>query len=71
MNILTDDECREIYNGAMAMPERSVVQTMRVIEAAVLSKLAAGFGDEPTYFTVKGTPPSSLEPHTQPGWLRD
>lgn len=34
MNLLTDNECRDIYNGAMAMPERSVVQTMRVIEAA-------------------------------------
>ena len=37
MTILTDDECREIYNAAMALPERSVVQTMRVIEAAVLA----------------------------------
>lgn len=51
MTLLTDSEFREIYNAAMAMPERSVVQTMRVIEAAVLSKLAAGFGDEPTYFS--------------------
>lgn len=51
MTVLTDDECRDIYNDAMAMPERSVVQTMRVIEAAVISKLAAGFGDEPTYFS--------------------
>jgi hypothetical protein len=41
--ILTDDECREIYNNAMAMPERSVVSAMRVIEAAVLAKLGAEF----------------------------
>lgn len=54
MTILTDDECREIYNCEMAMPERSVVQTMRVIEAAVLEKLSAGYPcvllqDSPTY----------------------
>ena len=54
MTILTDDECREIYNAAMAMPERSVVQTMRVIGAAVLTKLGAGYPcvllkDGPTY----------------------
>lgn len=54
MTILTDNECREIYNGAMAMPERSIVQTMRVIEAAVLAKLGAVYPcvllkDGPTY----------------------
>lgn len=54
MSLLTDNECRDIYNGAMAMPERSVVQTMRVVEAAVLAKLSAGYPcvllkDGPTY----------------------
>ena len=49
--ILTDDECREIYSAAMSMPERSIMQAMRAIEAAVLAKLSAGFGDEPTYFS--------------------
>lgn len=43
MTVLTDDECREIYNAAMAMPERSIVSAMRVIEAAVLAKLSAEF----------------------------
>lgn len=52
MTILTDDECRDIYNGAMAMPERSVVQTMRVIEAAVLTKLGAGARSVPLESTV-------------------
>ena len=42
MSILTDDECREIYNAAMALPDRSIVAATRHIEAAVIAKLAQG-----------------------------
>lgn len=60
MSLLTDDECREIYNGAMAMPERSIVSAMRVIEAAVLAKLATDVGMEPVAYIVNYTVPVNI-----------
>ena len=32
---LTDDQCRDIYNAAMELPNRSAVSVMRYIEAAI------------------------------------
>ena len=32
---LTDDRCRDIYNAAMELPNRSAVSVMRFIEAAI------------------------------------
>ena len=37
--ILTDDECRKVYNDAMTLPVRNAVAVMRHIESALLDKL--------------------------------
>ena len=40
--ILTDDECRKVYNDAMTLPVRNAVAVMRHIESALLDKLLKG-----------------------------
>ena len=40
--ILTDDECRKVYNDAMTLPVRNAVAVMRHIESALLDKLRQG-----------------------------
>ena len=40
--ILTDDECRKVYNDAMTLPVRNAVAVMRHIESALLEKLRGG-----------------------------
>ena len=40
--ILTDDECRKVYNDAMTLPVRNAVAVMRNIESALLDKLLKG-----------------------------
>jgi len=40
--MLTNDECREVYNAAMALPDRSIVVATRYIEVAILAKLRGG-----------------------------
>jgi hypothetical protein len=37
--ILTDDECRNIYNAAMELPDRTAVSVTRYVEARILAKL--------------------------------
>ncbi len=39
---MTDDECRQIYNDAMELPNRNAVSVMRYIVAAHTEKLLAG-----------------------------
>jgi hypothetical protein len=54
--ILTDDECRKVYNDAMTLPVRNAVAVMRHIESALLDKLLKGVGvPEPEYLNVQLT----------------
>ena len=50
--ILTDDECRDVYNAAMALPDRSIVVATRFIEDAVIKRLA-GVSVEPVCITTE------------------
>lgn len=65
MNVLTDDECRDIYNAAMEAPDRSAVSVTRTIEAAVIKRLAAGVSVEPDGWRTQEYigAPSQQEPY--------
>lgn len=56
MNVLTDDECRDIYNTAMEAPVRSAVSVTRAIEQAVIRKLAEGVSVEPCIYEGDASP---------------
>lgn len=54
MSLLTDDECRDIHNAAMALPNRSIVSATRYIETAIMAKLAQGASLEPVALDYPG-----------------